>query len=203
MSMQTRQMPLREEQKALTRARIVDAAKLVFEEQGYGAASIGSITAEAGINRATFYLHFSDKFAVFREVVAHDRLHTDEYWRELNVALKERTPEAIAGWIRRLTVWAKDNARLMPAKHEAMASEPAFAKDFQPRYDRLATEIDDYLNTYPEADREAEKIRVQMLVVLADQMLFHALVQEVWEGSIDQLLDVLTDIFCRSLNIRS
>jgi AcrR family transcriptional regulator len=196
-------MPLREEQKALTRARIVDAAKSVFEEHGYGAASIGTITDVAGINRATFYLHFPDKFAVFREVVAHDRLHTDEYWRELNVALKERTPEAIAAWIKRLTVWAKDNARLMPAKHEAMASEPEFAKDFQPRYDRLALEIDDYLQTFPKPQREAEKIRVQMLVVLADQMLFHSLVQEVWEGSIDRLLEVLTDIFCRSLDIRA
>jgi hypothetical protein len=119
------------------------------------------------------------------------------------VALKERTPEAIAAWIKRLTVWAKDNARLMPAKHEAMASEPEFAKDFQPRYDRLALEIDDYLQTFPKPQREAEKIRVQMLVVLADQMLFHSLVQEVWEGSIDRLLEVLTDIFCRSLDIRA
>jgi AcrR family transcriptional regulator len=84
-------MPLREEQKALTRARIVDAAKSVFEEHGYGAASIGTITDVAGINRATFYLHFPDKFAVFREVVAHDRLHTDEYWRELNSPWRSRS----------------------------------------------------------------------------------------------------------------
>jgi AcrR family transcriptional regulator len=126
-----------------------DTAKVVFEEQGYGAASIGRITSQAGINRATFYLHFPDRSGVFRQVVAHERLHTDEYWRELNVALKERTPAAIAQWVQNLTTWARYNAELMPAKHGAMAADPEFANDFQPRYDRLATEIADYLDTFP------------------------------------------------------
>ena len=34
---------LREAQKALTRSRIIDAARVVFEKQGYAGASIGLI----------------------------------------------------------------------------------------------------------------------------------------------------------------
>jgi hypothetical protein len=104
-------------------------------------------------------------------------------------------------WVRRLTDWARENARLMPSKHEAMASDPEFAKEFQPRYDRLADEISEYLQTLPAADRADEKVRIQMLVVMLDQMFFHAFVQGVWSGSEAQLLRVATDICCRALSI--
>jgi AcrR family transcriptional regulator len=192
---------LREAQKALTRSRIIDAARVVFEQHGYAGASIGLITSEAEINRATFYLHFPEKAAVFREVVALDRMHTDEYWRELNTALMTGTREAMAHWIVRLTHWARDNASLMPSKHEAMASDPEFAKEFQPRYDRLADEIGEYLATIPPDDRTDAKIRVQMLVVMLDQMFFHAIVQGVWSGTEKQLLAVATDVCCKALSI--
>lgn len=192
---------LREAQKALTRSRIVDAARVVFEQQGYSGASIGLITTEAAINRATFYLHFPDKAAVFREVVALDRMHTDEYWRELNTALLDGTRESMARWTLRLTQWARDNASLMPAKHEAMASDPEFAKEFQPRYDRLADEISEFLATVPDDERHDVKIRVQMLAVMLDQMFFHALVQGVWTGGEDQLLRIATDICCKAMDI--
>lgn len=192
---------LREAQKALTRSRIIEAARSVFEREGYGGASIGLITNEAAINRATFYLHFPDKAAVFREVVAHDRLHTDEVWRELNSALLAGTRKAMSGWVDRLTEWHRDNALLMPSKHEAMASDPSFAAEFQPRYDRLATEIEEYLSQFPAKQREDEKIRVQMLIVMTDQMFFHTLVQGVWSGPDEQVRRVIVDIMCRALRI--
>jgi AcrR family transcriptional regulator len=192
---------LREAQKALTRARIVEAARSVFEREGYAGASIGLITSEAAINRATFYLHFPDKSAVFREVIAHDRLHTDEYWREFNAALVAGTRPAIEAWVLRLTQWYRDNAQLMPSKHEAMASDVEFAQEFQPRYDRLAAEITDYLDQFPAAQREDEKIRVQMLVVMTDQMFFHTIVQGVWAGPEEQVRQVITDIMCQALGI--
>jgi AcrR family transcriptional regulator len=190
---------LREAQKALTRSRIVDAARVVFEREGYGGASIGLIANAASINRATFYLHFSDKADVFREVVAHDRLHTDEYWRELNTALLTGTRDAIEAWLERLTQWHRDNALLMPAKHEAMAADPEFAREFQPRYDRLAVEINEYLETLPSERRPEERIRIQMLIVMTDQMFFHSLVQGVWNGPQEQLIRVIADTMCRSL----
>jgi hypothetical protein len=82
-----------------------------------------------------------------------------------------------------------------------MASDSEFAKEFQPRYDRLALNIEEYLSRFPEDQREEQKIRVQMLVVMTDQMFFHAIVQGVWQGSEDQLLRVITDLFCRGLGI--
>lgn len=193
---------LRDAQKALTRRRIISAARSAFEAKGYGGTSIGLITKNAAINRATFYLHFSDKAAVFREVISHENLQTDAVWKDLNQALLIGTREAIAVWLRRMRAWSEENALLMPSKHEAMAGDIQFAKEFQPRYDALAQEIGEYLEKFPTGQRESEKIRIQMLVVLADQMYFHVVVQKVWNGSETQLMKVLTDIWCNSLEIR-
>jgi AcrR family transcriptional regulator len=53
---------------ALTRARILAAAKEVFEEDGFLDARISDITARARVAQGTFYAYFTSKQEVFREV---------------------------------------------------------------------------------------------------------------------------------------
>jgi AcrR family transcriptional regulator len=45
-----------------TRAMIADAFSEVLHEKGFQAISVQDITERAGINRTTFYLHFTDKY---------------------------------------------------------------------------------------------------------------------------------------------
>lgn len=45
-----------------TRTLIVDAFSTVLHEKGFQAISVQDITERAGINRTTFYLHFTDKY---------------------------------------------------------------------------------------------------------------------------------------------
>lgn len=47
------------------RLRIVAAMLRVLERHGYPATTIGHLTREAGVSRATFYKHFEDKEACF------------------------------------------------------------------------------------------------------------------------------------------
>jgi AcrR family transcriptional regulator len=54
---------------ARTRARLLDAAELVFTELGYHEASIVKIVQAAGVASGTFYLYFSTKRDIFDEVV--------------------------------------------------------------------------------------------------------------------------------------
>jgi AcrR family transcriptional regulator len=192
---------LREAQKALTRSRIVDAARAVFEREGYGGTSIGLIANEGAINRATFYLHFSGKADVFRAVFAHDRLRTDRYWRELNAALLTGTRAAVEAWLEGITRWYLDNALLMPAMHEAMAADQEFSREFHAQIDLLAQEVSEYLDRFPGEHRTDERVRIQMLIVMTDQMFFHSLVQGVWSGPQDQLIRVIADTICRSLGL--
>jgi AcrR family transcriptional regulator len=52
-----------------TRTSIVRAAREIFEERGYHAASVDDVIDRAGIARATFYLHFQSKRELFSELL--------------------------------------------------------------------------------------------------------------------------------------
>jgi AcrR family transcriptional regulator len=52
----------------LTRARLLSAAKEVFEEEGLLNARISDITARANLAQGTFYTYFTSKQEIFREV---------------------------------------------------------------------------------------------------------------------------------------
>ncbi|WP_313161253.1 TetR/AcrR family transcriptional regulator, partial [Stenotrophomonas sp.] len=51
------------------RAAILDAAKALFVEQGYGGVSMDSIASQAGVSKLTVYSHFGDKETLFAEAV--------------------------------------------------------------------------------------------------------------------------------------
>jgi AcrR family transcriptional regulator len=53
---------------AQTRARLVEAAKAVFEETGFLEARISDIAEGAGLSHGSFYHYFDSKEQVFREV---------------------------------------------------------------------------------------------------------------------------------------
>lgn len=55
---------------ALTRARLIDAAKEVFERDGFLDARIVDIADAAGLSHGSFYHYFESKEQVFREVAA-------------------------------------------------------------------------------------------------------------------------------------
>jgi AcrR family transcriptional regulator len=52
-----------------TRARLVAAAKVVFERSGFLDARITDISEEAGLSHGSFYHYFESKEEIFREVV--------------------------------------------------------------------------------------------------------------------------------------
>lgn len=56
----------REEAKALTRARLLDAAARLLGETGYGNLSASAVARAAGVAQPTFYVHFRDKDDLLR-----------------------------------------------------------------------------------------------------------------------------------------
>ena len=52
-----------------TRRSIQDAFQTLLSEQGLAALTVQDITARAGVNRATFYAHFQDKYGLFAQVI--------------------------------------------------------------------------------------------------------------------------------------
>ena len=55
---------------AQTRARLLDAAKEIFEENGFLDARVSDIAERAGLSHGSFYHYFESKEQVFREVAA-------------------------------------------------------------------------------------------------------------------------------------
>jgi AcrR family transcriptional regulator len=53
-----------------TRARLVTAARTVFERDGFLKARVADIATEAGVSHGTFYTYFDTKAEIFRVIVA-------------------------------------------------------------------------------------------------------------------------------------
>src|SRR5512146_2651000 len=61
---------LREERAAVTRRRILDAARRRFFEEGYAATTLKAIAAEAGVAVQTVYAVYGSKAAILAELRA-------------------------------------------------------------------------------------------------------------------------------------
>lgn len=51
------------------RAQLLEAARTVFGDKGYHAATVDDITRAAGVAKGTYYLYFSEKRTVFYELI--------------------------------------------------------------------------------------------------------------------------------------
>lgn len=63
-------MPYSTEHKARSRARIVEAARRLFNRSGFEQVSIDRIMAAAGLTRGGFYNHFASKDQLYADAVA-------------------------------------------------------------------------------------------------------------------------------------
>lgn len=93
-----------------TRARLLQAAQKKFSENGYEAASVDEICAEAGVSKGAFYHHFPSKQAVFLALFE-DWLATVD--AGLEAARKPTVPETLTNMARMLPfIFAQADGRL-------------------------------------------------------------------------------------------
>lgn len=90
---------LRDQQRALTRRRILDAAQLAFTQTGVAAATLDQIARDAGISRATLYLHFANKDAILVDLLARDLRSVQATFKSLPEAVRSG-PAATREWVR-------------------------------------------------------------------------------------------------------
>ena len=74
-------MPYPKDHKSKTRARIVEAARILFNRHGYERVTIDQIMAEAKLTRGGFYAHFSCKEDLFAEATASFLFGRGARWR--------------------------------------------------------------------------------------------------------------------------
>lgn len=140
--------PLPKSQKARrTRQRILDAARAVFAEKGFGKATAEEISTKAGVGYGTFYLYFSDKRQALHTILSDvdDKLYQ---LGEENVA-KYRSGLGALATIK-ATIGSffdnfRDNADILKICMELSATDPDFKQQHDEVRGRLTRRMKDHL----------------------------------------------------------
>jgi TetR/AcrR family transcriptional repressor of mexJK operon len=86
--------------------QIYAAAKQIFMESGYEAASMDAVAARAGVSKATIYVHFEGKQALFEAII---RRHTETLFSRVFL------PEKVGDLRQALTTMAQSFVEMMQA----------------------------------------------------------------------------------------
>jgi len=78
------------------RDAILEAARIVFLDQGYASASMDSVAAEAGVSKATIYAHFTSKDELFGAMIR-SRCERNATFAVVDSALNARQTLTVMG----------------------------------------------------------------------------------------------------------
>ncbi len=137
---------LRDEQKRATRAKLVDAARTLFEERGYAAVTVDDIASVVGCSRATFYVHFASKVEMLKTIGAAGMAASAfAFYIDLDRVLDTNSRVEFTAWLERAFDWFDENKRLLPAWDEAVALEPEFRETARDGMTQLPNAMPKYL----------------------------------------------------------
>lgn len=141
-----RRSPRRDEAKAGTRRRVLDAAMEVFAREGYHAARMDAIAEAAGVSKGALYFHFAGKVELFSALV-------DEFAAELAAAAAAAIAQHRGGIARveaavaaALAVFGRRQALARIVLFEAASLGPAYARKRQEVLGRFAALVRHHLD---------------------------------------------------------
>ena len=87
-------MPYSASHRDATRAKIIETARMLFNQHGFQNVTIDQVMQEAGLTRGGFYNHFKNKEALFSEAVSSFLMGRGAEWRrEAGIDLSNLRPE--------------------------------------------------------------------------------------------------------------
>jgi AcrR family transcriptional regulator len=191
---------LREQQRAFTRKRLIEAGGRVFAARGYPDATIDEIASEAGASRATFYLHFKSKaeltaaldeygipFAVERYRILDELLMSGE-------RLRDRLYEWLSDW---LGIWS-ESADASRALLQAAMLEPEVEAQRLRHSAVLVDALEGYFGKFPEAERALARDRMLVLEIMSQRILALASRSQLPIEN-EKMLAILTDMWLNVL----
>ena len=188
---------LREQQKAYTRQRLLEAGRRVFDTVGYLPATIDDIVRSAGASRATFYLHFKSKRELAAALLEAGRPDGERRFRELGLLLEENGPllrKQLYGWLaERLDASAREPGASR-ALLQAATLEPELEALLMSMSETLVDSLVRYLDVFPGPGRAAARARVLVLETMTQRLLTLAS-RSLLPVDNDSTLDVLADLW--------
>lgn len=197
MSHSDKAQPLREQQRAFTRQRLIEAARQVFAARGYPDATVDEIASEAGASRATFYLHFKSKTELTAALVEDVTPFAVERYRLLDdllanadSSLRDKLRAWLADW---LGIWSQ-SAQMSHALLQAATLEPELETQRLHQSQALVSALEHYFARLPEAVRAAARDRLLLLEIMTQRILALASMQGLPMPE-SEVLDILTDMW--------
>lgn len=137
------------------RQKILSTARDVFVRKSYSLTVVDDISSSAGISRTSFYKHFSDKLEVV-QVLVHEfePILLDAYGSIANIDSTNQV--AIKNWLRYLTSFYAENARLMAVFGQARITEQEFGGTVSHLQRRIMQRLGIHLMAFRAAGDSAE-----------------------------------------------
>jgi AcrR family transcriptional regulator len=132
----------------LTRTRLIDAARLVFERDGFLHARIADMCAEAGVAQSSFYTYFLSKEEIFDEVV--NTVELDML--TMPSGDDTRSPvERIRDANRHYLEFYRDNAGILAVIDQMATFDDGISAARSERHDRFARAIEHRIREYQDS----------------------------------------------------
>ena len=161
-------LTLRDEQKRLTRRRLIEGALAAFERKGYAATTIDDIVAEANASRATFYLHFKSKSDVVLVMARTLGTRWRELYRELTSGERLSRKE-LYDWLDTMAGHYLTNRATVAALDQAAAVEPEVASVRLANQQESMAVVAESIRRWYGGDEEDARIRAALLLAQMDR----------------------------------
>lgn len=189
---------LREQQKELTRRRLIEAATEVFGRDGYASSRVEDIAFASGVSRATFYLHFKAKIDIVRELMGPLRSDSVALYRELD-AVGDPTWDQLSEWMTRvIDYWRRNRTQIM-VLNQAIGVEPELASFLVDGAKAGADAMTNFLACCAPATRETARLRVTMFILQLERVCYLWIIRDV-PFDPAATLTALTDSFDTALH---
>jgi len=175
---------LREQQKAASRERLLDAAVEVFNEVGFRNATIDQIVSAAGAARATFYLYFKDKTAVAAGIARRLTPKARASFETL-ATLRDPSLQTLEKWVASYRMNSPSGSLEAQMVSEALAWDPAFVSEYHGYLEYLAdTVMAPAIAKVPARRRPVVRSKFIMICLMFDRYnsVTHNSEQEVFPG---------------------
>ena len=193
---------LREEQKKLTRHRVLDAAVTVFAEKGFVGTTMEDIARAAGVTRVTVYAHFPGKGDIIEALAQRVYDTMDEVYAALagiprwtRAAIRKWLDDAVERWQGMVPIIQV----VLPAgaaavAHQVTSSRNKYVDEHERYVDRLLGDAERGRGVpLPQARQRA------MMVVLQSESFLTTWIAGDLPMATDDPLDLLVDSLCHLL----
>jgi AcrR family transcriptional regulator len=191
-----------------TRARLVQAAKEVFEEDGFLEARISDIAERAGLSHGSFYHYFDSKEQVFREVAeAMDERLSEPLGSVIHASGSGETPrERLRKALRSHLERYRDEARIMGVIEQVSRYDEHVRAVRFARHKAYSADIADSIRRLQRREMADPELDPTIAAVALGAMMSRF--PEMWlvdgflDCSFDDAVDQITTVFVNALGVK-